>query len=203
MGFIYQVGGIFAEAIRLIMIQILLSDEGQKLDPLVSLYYYAPVCTLMNFIVALVTEVPSFQMEDFWRVGVLIFVLNASVAFALNVASVFLVRSFHAIYMNHSSYLLAIFSYPFRYRFLSWAIKLTNLLDWEDIRPSHDFMWCIKEHPPSLCLYSNLGDCGYWAPSLRVWYCADGSGVLWGGLRRAYCILHVHEILRNRIMGRG
>lgn len=76
---------------RLIMIQILLSDEGQKMDPLVSLYYYAPVCTVMNALVAIVTEVPSFQMVDFWRVGIVVFMANAAIAFALNVASVFLV----------------------------------------------------------------------------------------------------------------
>lgn len=93
-GVFYQAGGIFAEAFRLIMIQILLSDEGQRLDPLVSLYYYAPVCALMNAVVAFVTEVGvvgGFEMEDFWNVGPMIFFANASVAFALNVASVFLV----------------------------------------------------------------------------------------------------------------
>ena len=42
LGFIYQAGGIFAEAIRLIMIQVLLSGErGLNMDPLASLYYYA------------------------------------------------------------------------------------------------------------------------------------------------------------------
>jgi len=53
-GFFFQAGGIFSEAIRLILIQILLSSEsgGQNMDPLVSLYYYAPVCTVMNFLVA-------------------------------------------------------------------------------------------------------------------------------------------------------
>lgn len=74
------------------MIQILLSGEGQNLDPLVSLYYYAPVCTVMNAVVALVTESGSFRMEDLYRVGWMVFVANAGCAFALNVASVVLVR---------------------------------------------------------------------------------------------------------------
>jgi hypothetical protein len=91
-GFFYQAGGVFSEAVRLIMIQILLSGEGQKMDPLVSLYYYAPVCTVMNFIVAAFMELSTFKMEDVWHAGVFILLLNAAVAFMLNVASVFLVR---------------------------------------------------------------------------------------------------------------
>jgi len=91
LGFFFQMGGIVFEAIRLVMIQILLSGEGQNMDPLVSLYYYAPVCAVMNFLVAAVTELPSFEMADVWRVGVFVMFLNAGVAFLLNIASVFLV----------------------------------------------------------------------------------------------------------------
>jgi hypothetical protein len=69
LGFFYQMGGIVFEAIRLIMIQILLSGEGQNMDPLLSLYYYAPVCAVMNAFVALVMEASTFQMQDVWRVG--------------------------------------------------------------------------------------------------------------------------------------
>jgi hypothetical protein len=90
-GFFYQMGGIVFEAIRLIMIQILLSGEGQNMDPLVSLYYYAPVCAIMNGFVAVVMEMGTFKMEDVWRVGVFVLLANAGVAFLLNVASVFLV----------------------------------------------------------------------------------------------------------------
>lgn len=85
-------GGIVFEAIRLIMIQILLSGEGQNMDPLVSLYYYAPVCAIMNGLVAIVMEMGTFQLVDVWNVGVLTLLANAGVAFLLNVASVFLVR---------------------------------------------------------------------------------------------------------------
>jgi hypothetical protein len=84
-------GGIVFEAIRLIMIQILLSGEGQNMDPLVSLYYYAPVCAVMNGLVAMVMEMGTFRLEDVWRCGVFVLLANAGVAFLLNVASVFLV----------------------------------------------------------------------------------------------------------------
>jgi drug/metabolite transporter (DMT)-like permease len=93
LGFIFQVGGIVFEAMRIVMVEVLLRGEGeiQKMDPLVSLYYYAPVCAVMNSIVALLTEAGTFKSEDLWRTGVSMLVLNAAVAFMLNVSSVFLV----------------------------------------------------------------------------------------------------------------
>ena len=62
------------------------------MDPLVSLYYYAPVCAVMNAFVAVVTEMGTFQMGDVWRVGIFVLLANASVAFLLNISSVLLVR---------------------------------------------------------------------------------------------------------------
>jgi len=92
-GFVFQVGGIVFEAMRVVMVEVLLKGEGemQKMDPLVSLYYYAPVCAAMNAIVALLTESGSFNTDDLWHTGVGVLVLNAAVAFMLNVSSVFLV----------------------------------------------------------------------------------------------------------------
>lgn len=92
-GFVYQVGGIVFEAMRIVMIQVMLSGEGVKMDPLVGLYYYAPVCTFFNILVALFTEIPRFNYDDLQRTGFSILLLNAVVAFMLNIASVFLVRT--------------------------------------------------------------------------------------------------------------
>lgn len=77
------------------MTQVLLSGDGQKMDPLVSLYYYAPVCAIMNFLLVWFTEMPTFNMEDFVRVGPTILIINASVAFLLNLASLFLVGALY------------------------------------------------------------------------------------------------------------
>lgn len=90
-GFMYQVGGTVFEAMRLVMIQVMLSSEGLQMDPLVGLYYYAPVCAVMNLFVALFSELPKFSIEDMWNAGPIILILNALVAFMLNVASVCLV----------------------------------------------------------------------------------------------------------------
>ncbi|KAL2886259.1 putative sugar phosphate/phosphate translocator [Ceratocystis lukuohia] len=90
-GFIYQMLGIIFEGTRLTMIQVLLSGDDFKMDPLVSLYYFAPVCAVMNCTVALFTELPSFKMEDLWQTGIGMLFLNAGVASTLNIASVFLI----------------------------------------------------------------------------------------------------------------
>ena len=70
------------------MIQILL--HGLKMDPLVSLHYYAPVCAIINLAILPFTEgfAPFFALA---RVGPLILFSNAALAFGLNVAAVFLV----------------------------------------------------------------------------------------------------------------
>lgn len=92
-GFLYQLGGIVFEAMRIVMIQVMLAGEGLRMDPLVGLYYYAPVCAVLNTIAALVSEAPKFKMEDLANTGITMLILNASVAFGLNIASVSLVSS--------------------------------------------------------------------------------------------------------------
>ena len=81
------------EALRLTMVQRLLSSAEYKMDPLVSLYYFAPVCAVMNFVVALFWEIPKVSMEDLYRVGIFTLFLNGLCAFMLNVSVVFLVST--------------------------------------------------------------------------------------------------------------
>lgn len=90
-GFLYQAGGITFEATRLVLVQRLLSSAEFKMDPLVSLYYFAPVCAIMNGVTALVLEVPGMTMNNVYDVGIPMLVANASIAFLLNVSVVFLV----------------------------------------------------------------------------------------------------------------
>lgn len=90
-GFLFQMAGVAFEAIRLTMVQRLLSSAEFKMDPLVSFYYFAPVCAIMNGAIALFIEVPKLTLDDIARVGYLTLVANAAVAFLLNVSVVFLV----------------------------------------------------------------------------------------------------------------
>lgn len=65
------------------MIQILL--HGMKMDPLVSLHYYAPVCAVINACIIPFTD----GMAPIWnlhKVGILVLFTNAGIAFALNVS---------------------------------------------------------------------------------------------------------------------
>jgi hypothetical protein len=91
-GFIYQVGGIVFEAIRLNLVQALLSSAEYKMDPLVSLYYFAPICAVMNGLVALFWEIPKVTLPEIYHVGLGNFFINGLCAFLLNVSVVFLVR---------------------------------------------------------------------------------------------------------------
>lgn len=90
-GFLFQCGGIVFEAIRLVMVQQLLSGAEFKMDPLVSLYYFAPVCAVMNGVIALFLEIPRMTVTDIERVGYFVLLANATIAFMLNVSVVFLV----------------------------------------------------------------------------------------------------------------
>ncbi|KAF8491015.1 triose-phosphate transporter family-domain-containing protein [Gautieria morchelliformis] len=87
-GFVVQALAVAFEASRLVMIQLLL--HGLKMDPLVSLHYYAPVCAAINLLLLPATEgfAPFYELAS---VGPLILISNAAVAFLLNVAAVFLV----------------------------------------------------------------------------------------------------------------
>jgi len=108
-GFIYQIFGIAFEALRLTMVQRLLSSAEYKMDPLVSLYYFAPVCAAMNFAVALFWEVPKISMAEVYDVGLFTFLLNGLCAFALNVSVVFLVSPGCFILKTHLSFLTIVY----------------------------------------------------------------------------------------------
>lgn len=99
-GFMFQIGGIIFEATRLVMVQRLLSSAEYKMDPLVSLYYFAPVCAVMNGVTALFLEVPNLTMGHIYNVGVWTLLANAVVAFLLNVSVVFLIGKTSSLVMT-------------------------------------------------------------------------------------------------------
>ncbi|XP_057439161.1 probable sugar phosphate/phosphate translocator At3g17430 [Lotus japonicus] len=85
-GTVYQVTGIIAEALRLVLTQVLLQKKGLTLNPITSLYYIAPCSFVFLFIPWYILEKP--EMEDphmqfnFW-----IFFSNALCALALNLST--------------------------------------------------------------------------------------------------------------------
>ncbi|XP_047330596.1 probable sugar phosphate/phosphate translocator At1g48230 [Impatiens glandulifera] len=88
-GTVYQVAGIFAEALRLVLTQVLLQKKGLSLNPITSLYYIAPCSFLFLAIPWYFLEKPGMEVTqiqfNFW-----IFFSNAICALALNF-SIFLV----------------------------------------------------------------------------------------------------------------
>ncbi|OKL58297.1 hypothetical protein UA08_06440 [Talaromyces atroroseus] len=99
-GVLFQIGGIVFEAVRLVMVQRLLSSDEFKMDPLVSLYYFSPICALMNGAVAAAVELPRFRLDDVWHVGVWTLIGNAVVAFMLNISVVFLISKTSSLVMR-------------------------------------------------------------------------------------------------------
>ncbi|GFP81249.1 probable sugar phosphate/phosphate translocator at3g17430 [Phtheirospermum japonicum] len=88
-GTVYQVTGIFAEALRLVLTQVLLQKKGLTLNPITSLYYIAPCSFVFLFIPWYFLEKPGMEVSqiqfNFW-----IFFSNAVCALLLNF-SIFLV----------------------------------------------------------------------------------------------------------------
>jgi hypothetical protein len=88
-GTVYQVTGIFAEALRLVLTQVLLQKKGLTLNPITSLYYIAPCSFVFLALPWYVLEKPTMEVSqiqfNFW-----IFFSNALCALALNF-SIFLV----------------------------------------------------------------------------------------------------------------
>ncbi|KAI1330997.1 triose-phosphate transporter family-domain-containing protein [Xylariaceae sp. FL0255] len=99
-GFIVQITGIVAEALRLVMVQRILSSEEFKMDPLVSVYYYAPACALINGFFTLLIEVPRMTAGDIVQVGLITLIANAFVAFLLNVSVVLLIGKTSAVVLT-------------------------------------------------------------------------------------------------------
>lgn len=89
-GFLCQTSAVVFESSRLVMIQVLL--QGLKMDPLVSLHYYAPVCSIINACFLPFTEGLA-PFRELPRIGLFIMSTNALVAFGLNVSAVFLISA--------------------------------------------------------------------------------------------------------------
>jgi drug/metabolite transporter (DMT)-like permease len=90
-GFFFQLGGLGFEAVRVVLIEVLLSRQGLKMDAMTGLYYSAPVVAVLNLLSAAIIELPHFNMADLHRVGFLVLLLNAAVAFTLSFTSMVLV----------------------------------------------------------------------------------------------------------------
>ncbi|GAQ82059.1 Nucleotide-sugar transporter family protein [Klebsormidium nitens] len=99
-GVILQLGAVATEATRLILVQILLTSKGLKLNPITSLYYISPACLAFLTIPWVFIEMPRLQQIAMWRFDPFVFLSNASVAFGLNLAVFLLIGKTSALTMN-------------------------------------------------------------------------------------------------------
>ncbi|CAL5425839.1 unnamed protein product [Camellia sinensis] len=63
-GTVYQVTGIFAEALRLVLTQVLLQKKGLTLNPVTSLYYIAPCSFFFLFVPWYLLEKPDMEVTQ-------------------------------------------------------------------------------------------------------------------------------------------
>jgi hypothetical protein len=102
-GFFFQVGGLGFEAVRVVLIELLLSRQGLEMDAMTGLYYYAPVVAVLNLFSAAIIELPYFDIADLHRVGALMLLLNAAVAFTVTYTSMVLVSVPANVNMQYES----------------------------------------------------------------------------------------------------
>ncbi|KAJ9681169.1 hypothetical protein PVL29_020184 [Vitis rotundifolia] len=91
-GVVYQMGGVVAEALRLIFMEILVKRKGLKLNPVSVMYYVSPCSALCLFIPWIFLEKPKMDAQGTWNFQPVVLALNSLCTFALNL-SVFLVIS--------------------------------------------------------------------------------------------------------------
>lgn len=158
-GFMYQAGGIVFEAVRLVMVQRLLSSAEFKMDPLVSLYYYAPACAIMNGIVCMFTELPRLTMTDIYNLGTFTLLANAMVAFMLNVSVVFLVSCRSCLISPKKT-------------------GANSPTDRQDLLPGPHAFRCAEGYPARFRLDDDLPGPRLWSPGLWLQHCPRWSHLL-------------------------
>ena len=98
-GFTFQSLAIVAESSRLVLTNLLMRQL--KLDPLSSLYYIAPMCALFIIFPCLYFEAADLPLDRMYTTEfVVTMVVNASVAFTLNVAVVLLISNTSALVLT-------------------------------------------------------------------------------------------------------
>ncbi|KAL9107230.1 MAG: hypothetical protein Q9227_007854 [Pyrenula ochraceoflavens] len=137
LGFLVQGGGTVAEALRLALMQYLMSSEDSKMDPLTSLYFFAPVCTVINAIMGIALEYPIFDTSKFFDVGTLAFLGAAIIAFCLNIAQVFVVGRAGSVVLSLCGIPKAVFlvvssmaflgELPSLQQFVGFGVSLTGM----------------------------------------------------------------------------
>ena len=99
-GVVQQLSALVFEAVRLMLVQVLMNSQGYSLNPIQSLYYVSPACLVCLTIPFFVLEFPVMRATDTWIARPPVMLANAATAFCLNLAVFLLIGKTSALTMN-------------------------------------------------------------------------------------------------------
>ncbi len=99
-GVIEQLSALLFEAMRLMLVQVLITKQGYGMNPIQSLYYVSPACAACLALPFAFVELPEIMNDYGLVIDYPMLVLNALTAFALNLAVFLLIGKTSALTMN-------------------------------------------------------------------------------------------------------
>ena len=100
LGVTQQLSALLFEAVRLMLVQILITRQGMAMNPLQSLYYVSPACAFFLFFPLIFVEYPAMMADAALVFDWNMLIFNALCAFALNLAVFLLIGKTSALTMN-------------------------------------------------------------------------------------------------------
>ena len=121
------------------------------MDPLVSLHYYAPVCAAINLLVLPFTEgLQPFYAIAAGKISWAVLVSNASLAFLLNIAAVFLVGAGSGLVLTLAGVFkvscdnACLHSHSFKCKFLTRIFYLSSALCFCSVCLSRHYKFLVR-----------------------------------------------------------
>ena len=99
-GVVEQLSALVFEALRLMLVQVLITRKGYGMNPIQSLYYVSPACAACLAIPFIAVELPEILDDVGLEIDYPMLLLNALTAFALNLAVFLLIGKTSALTMN-------------------------------------------------------------------------------------------------------
>jgi hypothetical protein len=99
-GVIEQLSALVFEAVRLMLVQVLITRQGYGMNPIQSLYYVSPACGVCLLLPFIFVELPEIMADTMLVIDYPMLLLNAITAFALNLAVFLLIGKTSALTMN-------------------------------------------------------------------------------------------------------
>lgn len=100
LGVVEQLSALVFEAVRLMLVQVLITRQGYAMNPIQSLYYVSPACGVCLLLPFIFVELPEILADTTLQIDYPMLSLNALTAFALNLAVFLLIGKTSALTMN-------------------------------------------------------------------------------------------------------